>query len=346
MHAPAPVPTPIPALARVVVLMGGDSAERPVSLASGTQVAHALERAGYSVTALDVRDAELPELLTHHPALRDADCVFPVLHGGAGEDGTVQAILELLGIPFVGSDRLGCALSMDKEVAKHLFRDVGIATADWLVGVADEAGVMPASVFDAVEARLGYPVIVKPPSGGSTLGLTLAKDRAALEAGARLSASHERRVLFEAYIRGRELTVGVVGGEPLPVGEIRPANELFDYECKYAPGMAEELFPAPIADEHAREAQARALRVFEVLRLRDVGRVDFILDDAGELWCLEANALPGMTETSLLPGAARAAGWSFEALCARIVQGALARVRGGQPGAHPAPTGTPSEPSG
>jgi D-alanine-D-alanine ligase len=322
--------------------MGGDSPERPVSLASGSQVARALERTGYQVTALDMREAQLPDLLVHHPAFQSVDCVFPVLHGGAGEDGTVQALLGLLGIPFVGSDRLGCALSMDKEVTKHLLRDTGIVTADWLVGVADASGAMPAAVLDAVEARLGYPVIVKPPSGGSTLGLTLARDRASLEAGARLAASHERRVLFEVYIRGRELTVGVVGGEPLPVGEIRPAHELFDYACKYEPGMAEEIFPAPIPEAQAREAQARALRVWDVLRLRDVGRVDFILDDDGELWCLEANALPGMTETSLLPGAARAAGWSFDALCARIVDGALARS-GQDRTTRP---GTPSEASG
>jgi D-alanine-D-alanine ligase len=288
-------------------------------------VARALEEAGYRVTALDVRESALPDLLMHHPAFREADCVFPVLHGGAGEDGTVQALLALLGIPFVGSDRLGCSLAMDKEISKHLFRDAGIATADWVIGVARPDGSVAPEVLDQVEGRLGYPVIVKPPSGGSTLGLTLARDRKALEAGARLSASHEPRVLFEGYVRGRELTVGVVDGIPLPVGEIRPAHELFDYECKYQPGMAEELFPAPIPEAIARKAQDRALQVWELLRLRDVGRVDFILDEAGELWCLEANALPGMTETSLLPGAARAAGWTFPELCSRIVDAALTR---------------------
>ena len=322
------VPSEPQAAPHVVVLMGGDSPERPVSLASGAQVARALELAGYRVTLLDIRETELPDLLAHHPAFKAADMVFPVLHGGAGEDGTVQALLRLFGIPFVGSDRLGCSLSMDKEISKHLFRDTGIATADWLVGIAGPDGSMASDVLDDVERRLGYPVIVKPPSGGSTLGLTLARDRAMLEAGARLSASHEPRVLFEAYIRGRELTVGVVDGSPLPVGEIRPANELFDYECKYQPGMAEELFPAPIPEAVARQAQDRALRVWEVLRMQDVGRVDFILDEAGELWCLEANALPGMTETSLLPGAARAAGWGFPELCARIVQAAMARSGG------------------
>lgn len=323
----------------VLVLMGGTSPERPVSLASGAQVADALRRGGFRVTALDINETQLPDLVMHHPAFQEVDCVFPVLHGGAGEDGTVQALLSLRGIPFVGSGRLGCALAMDKEISKHLFRDAGIATADWIVGIADAEGAVSGATLDAVEDRLGYPVIVKPPSGGSTLGLTLARDRESLEAGVRLSATHEPRVLFEAYIRGRELTVGVVGGEALPVGEIRPAHELFDYACKYEPGMAEELFPAPIPEALAREAQVRALRVYDLLRLEDVGRIDFILDRHDELWCLEANALPGMTETSLLPGAARAAGWTFEELCARIVDGALKRMDGQGAGTPPSRSG-------
>lgn len=305
--------------AHVVVLMGGSSPERDVSLGSGAQVTRALEAAGYRVTPLDLRESELPGLLVNHPAFQDADCVFPILHGGAGEDGTVQGLLELVGLPHVGSDRLGCALAMDKEISKQLFRDAGIPTPDWRTG--------PPFDLSAIEASLGLPVIVKPPSGGSTVGLTLAHDRGALEAAVTKSLAVEPCVLFERYIRGRELTVGILGDTPLPVGEIIPAHEIFDYACKYEPGLAEEIFPADLEPAVAARAQALALEVHRVLRLRDLSRIDFILDTEGELWCLEANALPGMTSNSLLPKAARAHGLSFPEVCDRLVS--LALERGG-----------------
>jgi D-alanine-D-alanine ligase len=309
---------------KVVVLMGGDSSEREVSLSSASQVVKALEEAGHRVTALDVRDRTLPGLVTTHPDVEACDLVFPVLHGGAGEDGTLQALLALAGIPFVGSDRVGCTLSMDKEISKRLFRDANVPTPDWIVARAPDPGAdpgaLPPATLDAVEARLGLPVIVKPPSGGSTLGLTLAHDRAELEAAVPVSARHEPRILFERYVKGREITVGIVGGQALPVGEIRPAHELFDYACKYEPGLAEEIFPADLDPETAARAQALALRVHELLFLRHLSRVDFLLDAEGALWCLEANALPGMTANSLLPRAARAQGWSFAELCDRLVR--------------------------
>jgi D-alanine-D-alanine ligase len=305
--------------AHVIVLMGGSSPEREVSLGSGAQVTDALTSAGYRVTPLDVRDESLPELLVHHPAFREVDCVFPILHGGAGEDGTVQGLLDLLGFPYVGSDRLGCALAMDKEVSKRLFRDAGIPTPGWIVS--------PPLDLARVESELGLPVIVKPPSGGSTVGLSLAHTAEELADAVPKALSVEPRILFEGYIRGRELTVGILGDTPLPVGEIIPSHELFDYACKYEPGLAEELFPAPLDPEVAARAQALALKVHEVLRLRDLSRVDFMLDPVGELWCLEANALPGMTANSLLPKAARAAGFSFPEVCHRLVT--LAMRRGG-----------------
>jgi D-alanine-D-alanine ligase len=325
---------------QVVVLRGGDSAEREVSLASAAQVEAALEEAGHQVTALDVRDRTLPELVTTHPAVAAAQVVFPVLHGGAGEDGTVQALLTLAGVPFVGSDRVGCTLSMDKEISKRLFRDAGIPTPDWIVAQADAGGRVTAGTLDRVEAQLGLPVIVKPPSGGSTVGLTLAHNRGELEEAVPRSAAQEPRILFERYVKGRELTVGVVEGAgkgegpaPLPVGEIRPAHELFDYECKYQPGMAEEIFPADLDPVLARRAQSLALEVHALLRLRHLSRIDFLLDADDRLWCLEANALPGMTANSLLPRAARAHGWSFATLCDRLVRRAAA-------------SGTPPSPPG
>jgi D-alanine-D-alanine ligase len=313
----------------VVVLMGGDSGERDVSLASAEQVVRALEEAGHTVTALDVRDRTLPGIVTGHPAVAACDVVFPVLHGGSGEDGTVQALLALAGIPFVGSDRVGCTLSMDKEISKRLFRDAEVPTPDWIV----LREPLPEGSLDRVETVLGLPVIVKPPSGGSTLGLTLAHDRAELEEAVPRAAAHEPRILFERYVKGRELTVGIVGREALPVGEIRPVHELFDYECKYKPGMADEIFPAELDEEIAARARALALRVHALLFLRHLSRVDFLLDADGGLWCLEANALPGMTANSLLPRAARAHGWSFAELCDRLVRMA------GTPGTHPPPAG-------
>ncbi len=249
------------------------------------------------------------------------DLIFPALHGGTGEDGTLQAVLDLAGLPYVGSGRVACTLAMDKEVSKRLFRDGGVPTPEWLDTSA---------TIEEVERELGLPVIVKPPSGGSTLGLTLAHDRSELTAAVEESLRYEDRVLFERFVPGRELTVGIVAGEPLPVGEIIPENEIFDYECKYQPGMAEEIFPADISDELTASLQELALRVHRLLFLRDLSRVDFIVDDSGRAWCLEANALPGLTKTSLVPKAAEAAGLSLAGLCERIVGAAM--MRNPQPG--------------
>ena len=343
---------------KIVVLMGGTSEEREVSLASGVQVARALASRGHEVHCVDTTRGALsssevarlleegvgPEpplpgsldlletgdttALTRAPEFEDTDIIFPALHGGTGEDGTLQALLELAGIPFAGSDRLGCTLAMDKEVSKNLFRAAGIPTPDWIAG--------PAS-FEQVEAALGLPVIVKPPSGGSTLGLTLAHDPSEFAAAVDEALRYEDRVLFEVYVKGRELTVGVVGDEPLPVGEVIPEHLLFDYECKYQPGLAEEIFPADISSELSARLQELALKVHRCLFLRDFSRVDFILDERGRPWCLEANALPGLTAQSLLPRAAAAAGIDFPELCERIVR--VARGRSSL-------AGTSSEPSG
>ncbi len=331
---------------RVAVLMGGTSDERDVSLASGVQVARALREAGHAVVAVDTArgvlgaDDEARLLgegvasappaagalagldeghtiaLTRDPSLGEIDVFFLALHGGSGEDGTVQALLDVAGVAYTGSDRLGCSLAMDKEVTKRLLRDAGIPTPDWLTGSRSPEDVEPA---------LGYPVIVKAASGGSSLRLILAHDRAELVAAIEESRAWDDMVLFERYHDGRELTVGIVGDEPLPVGEIIPDHEIFDYECKYQSGLAQEIFPADIPVEMAERLQKLALRVHVALRLRDLSRVDFIVDDQDDVWCLEANALPGLTANSLVPKAARAAGTSFSELCDRIVRLALAR---------------------
>jgi D-alanine-D-alanine ligase len=333
---------------RIAVLMGGTSDEREVSLSSGTQVARALREAGHSVVAVDtvsgvlsareedrlitegVRatppgQGELERLdeghtvaLTRDPSLEQVDVFFLALHGGSGEDGTIQSLLDVAGVAYTGSDRLGCSLAMDKEVTKRLLRDAGIPTADWLTGEHSA---------QEVEEALGLPVIVKAANGGSSLRLILAHDRIELEAAIEESHGWDDLVLFERYVRGRELTVSVVGDLALPVGEIIPAHELFDYECKYQPGLAKEIFPAEVARDIAESLQALALKAHKALRMRDLSRVDFIVDDDGTPWCLEANALPGMTANSLLPKAAGAAGIDFPALCDRIARLAAARNR-------------------
>ncbi len=336
---------------RVAVLMGGTSDEREVSLSSGAQVARALREAGHEVVAVDtVRGVLAPDeerrlltegvraappayadldlldeghtvALTRDPAVEEADVFFLALHGGSGEDGTIQALLDVAGVAYTGSDRLGCSLAMDKEVTKRLLRDAGVRTPDWLTGTPDA---------DVVEAALGLPVIVKASAGGSSLRLTLAHDRAELEAAIEESRHWDDVVLFERYIRGRELTVGILGKEALPVGEIVPEHEIFDYACKYQPGLAREIFPADVPADLAKALQELALRAHGALRMRDFSRIDFMVDEQGTAWCLEANALPGMTSNSLLPKAARAAGIAFPELCDRIARLAAARKAGAQ----------------
>ena len=355
---------------RVVVLLGGESEEREVSLASGCNVADALRQAGHDVVALDsaggalTREDEakilaegvgvLPpgtssraaasghsgasdgaKLVDHEEigspgggfGLEDvrgasADVVFLALHGGMGEDGTLQALLDLGGVAYAGTGMLGSGLAMDKDVTKRILRDAGIPTPDWLVNPTAQ---------EAVE-RLGLPLIAKPVAGGSSVRLYLLDDAAQVEERIRLEAvgasesGEASDMMYEAFVAGREFTVGILGEEALPVGEIVSEHGLFDYECKYQAGMADEVFPAEISDALAQTLRERALRVHRLLRLRDFSRIDFMVDGEGEAWCLEANTLPGMTANSLLPKAARAAGMTFPELCDRIVRMAAERA--------------------
>ncbi len=335
---------------KITVLMGGTSAERDVSLASGLRIAEALRSLGHDVTSLDpargvideeeeatlrqagVMKAAPPSLdsLEHIsrtslspslgtlPAVREADVVFLALHGGQGEDGTVQAILDMVGVSYTGSGHLASALAMDKDLSKLLFRAAGVPTADWLMANS-RTSVRPAGV----EAALGLPVVVKPSKQGSTVGLTLVKDRGELPAAIAEAFRYDDEVMIEAFVPGRELTVSVLGDVALPVGEIKPKHEIYDYECKYTAGMAVEEFPADLTPEQTLEAQAHALAAFRALKLRGYARIDFRMTPEGEFSCLEANTLPGMTVTSLLPQAAQAHGLSFAELCERIARLAL-----------------------
>ncbi len=330
---------------QILLLTGGSSSERDVAIASSSQVVRALRVAGHQVTVADttrgvlspdaeaalfarpvgrtppdtavLRQQEQEVLLggfLREPTVQQADLVFLGLHGGRGEDGTIQHLLTLAGRPHTGADAVGSALALDKDLAKHLFRAAGVPTADWLMAPA---------TADEVAAALGWPVVVKPAREGSTVGLTVVRDPADLPAAIATAAQHDPAVMVEQFIPGRELTVGVLNDSPLAVGEIIPVHELFDYECKYTPGMVQEIFPADLPPAVAAAAQRLALDAHRALRLRHYSRVDFRLTPAGELFCLEVNTLPGMTAMSLLPQSAAAVGIGFADLCERICRAAL-----------------------
>jgi len=335
---------------KITVLMGGTSAERDVSLASGVRVAEALRSYGHEVLSVDTAhgilsapdeqallggkivktippdvqalvrlNAELPGTLRSLP---QTDVVFLALHGGQGEDGTLQALLDLTGVPYTGSGHLASALAMDKDLSKHLFRAAGVPTADWRMVTGWESGTgnREQNFAVAVERDLGLPVIVKPSKQGSTVGLSSVREIGELWDAIEEAAKYDDEVMVEQFIPGRELTVGILGDEALPVGEIIPVHEIYDYECKYTAGMAREIFPADLTAEETRTIQDLARRAFRALKLRGYARIDFRMSPDGVFYCLEANTLPGMTALSLIPQAAAAAGISFPELCDRIVR--------------------------
>lgn len=321
----------------ITVMLGGDSAEREVSLSSGKRVAAALRERGHTVVEADPS----PDPFAVLAAARATDVVWLALHGGAGEDGTIQALLDLAGIPYTGSGHLASALAMDKDLSKHLFRAAGVPTADWWMVRADDRTASKGVPADAPPAdwksadyaaravqALGTPIVVKPSKQGSTVGLSLVKAPQELAAAITEAFKYDDEVMLEAFVPGRELTVSVLGDVPLPVGEIIPKNEIYDYECKYVAGMAEETFPARIPDAVRDEVQRLTMLAYRALKLRGCARIDFRLRPDGGLYCLEANTLPGMTPTSLVPQAAQAAGIDFPALCERIALEAVRPIGG------------------
>jgi D-alanine-D-alanine ligase len=257
--------------------------------------------------------AFLPNL-TSMKEITGADVVFLGLHGGQGEDGTIQALLDMAGVKYTGSGHLSSALAMDKDLSKKLFRVADVKTADWLMA--------PVSI-EQVEGILDLPVVVKPSKQGSTVGLSVVKKREDIQPAITEALKFDDEVMIERFVPGRELTVGVLGEIALPVGEIIPKHEIYDYECKYTAGMAVEEFPAKISPEATHRVQEQALDAFKSLKLRGCARIDFRLTSEGEFYCLEANTLPGMTELSLIPRGAAAMGLSFPDLCERIVKLAL-----------------------
>ena len=305
------------------MLKGGRSLERQVSLRSGARVEDALARLGHEVVPVDVGPDLIERLRESAP-----DTAFVAMHGRDGEDGTVQELLEILGIPYTGSAVLACVRSMDKVLAKHLMIESGIPTPDFYafsetafreLGAGDALG--------AIEERLDFPIVVKPSSQGSALGIKFARTPADVPGALVAAFSYDSKVLLERHVDGRDLAVSILDGKPLPVVEAVPqGEEFYDFEARYEIGRTSFVCPAELPGSLGEQAQALALGTYELLGCSAFARVDLMLGAEGELTVLEANAIPGLTETSLLPQAAEAAGISFDQLVGRILDLAAERA--------------------
>jgi D-alanine-D-alanine ligase len=293
---------------KVAVLLGGRSAEREVSLKSGSLVLQALRARGVDAHAFDPAERGIEDLIAG-----GFERAFIALHGRFGEDGTLQGALEWLGLPYTGSGVLGSALAMDKLRTKLVWQASGIPTPPWelLAAGAD---------FKIVSARLGLPLMVKPVNEGSSIGMSKVRAAGHLEEAYALAVNYDREVIAEKFIEGTELTAGILGEEALPLIRLETPREFYDYEAKYIAEDTRYLVPCGLPAEREREIQALCLKAFRALGCSGWGRVDLMLDRDGRPWLLEVNTAPGMTDHSLVPMAARAAGLSYENLCLRILE--------------------------
>jgi D-alanine-D-alanine ligase len=330
---------------KVAVLMGGRSSEREISLRTGRGVARALRTLGHETTSVDAADGatlpagdeeagarsltEVERLplraqvgLIDAQAVREADVVYIALHGTWGEDGRIQALLELAGKRYTGSGVLASALAMDKAMSKRVFLDVDVPTPRWAM---IRAGATPGRA--ELDACGGLPLVVKPNEEGSTVGLTIVREESELEPALALAARYGDAILLEEYIPGREITVVVLEDEALPIIEIRPKTGFYDYENKYTAGRTEYFCPADLAEPLARRIRELSLRAALALGCRGVSRVDLRLSPRDEPYCLEVNTIPGMTPTSLVPMAAKAVGMSYEDVVARALELVLTGTR-------------------
>ncbi len=334
---------------KIAVLAGGLSHERDVSLVSASLIANALAKKGYLCALADVFlgcekvdentftsrsdyyytvSEDVPDLETLKrerggkgeigeniiELCLAADVVFMALHGGIGENGKLQAMLEMLGVKFTGSPSQGAALAMDKDISKQLLTHAGVKNAKWLcVSKADD--------FTEAEyaEKVGYPCVIKPCSGGSSVGVSFADNYAELKEAVENASEYENSILVEKKITGRELTIGIIDGKALPPVEIIPKTGFYDYKNKYQSGMTEEICPAPLTDEENKKLAEAAVKAFKTLKLGSYARIDFIYDGK-DFWCLEANTLPGMTPLSLLPQEAKAMGIEYADLCEKLVE--------------------------
>ncbi len=299
---------------RVGVLMGGVSSEREISLKSGKAVTEALLRQGCDVIAIDITDGKTEAILSLLQG-SDIDLAFIALHGQLGEDGTIQSILEKANIPYVGSGVEASRLAINKALAQNLFKKNGINVPSYVtLSKGDQLNI------DTVIGELGdFPIVVKPACEGSSIGISFAKTKEDLDNAVQGAWQYGGTILLEQYIKGQELTVGILGQEALPVVEICPKRPFFDFEAKYTKGMTEYIVPARIAEHVSTELQRLALNAHNILGCVDFSRVDFILDEDQTVYVLEVNTIPGLTSTSLLPKAAQEKGISFNQLCYQLI---------------------------
>jgi D-alanine-D-alanine ligase len=303
----------------VAVLSGGTSLEREVSLRSGRRVANALSDRGHRVTNLDV-DADLVRTLDEG----GFDVAFLTLHGSAGEDGTIQSLLELIGLPYTGPDVLASSLAWNKPIAQGLYAREGVSVPE-AVSLSQQAfrEMGAAAAVDRVASGLGTPLVVKPATGGSSLGLTVVEDPSRLAPAILGAFSYAEAVLIERFVAGTEVAVTILDGQPLPAVEIRPKEGAYDFSARYTAGATEFHAPARLDGDAAQACADAALAAYAAIGARHISRADLIVDAAGQPWLLELDTCPGLTDTSLVPLAAQAAGLAFEDLCERLVHLAL-----------------------
>ncbi len=292
---------------RVAVLMGGESAEREVSLRSGTAVLNALRNMEFDATGIDWQRDQLPTLLASRP-----DHVFIALHGRGGEDGALQGALDVAGIPYTGSGVLGCALSMDKIRSKKIWQSTNLSTPDFVLATD------PLPVAEII-GRLGLPVMVKPAREGSSIGISLVARHEELAAAVALARTFDHDVLIESFVSGGEYTLAIVDGVALPLIKLETPRKFYDYEAKYLANTTRYLCPADLPQQAERLLVEQGKAAFQALDAQGWARIDFMCDPQGQSWLIELNAVPGMTDHSLVPMAARQAGWPFEYLVGRIL---------------------------
>lgn len=334
---------------KVIVLAGGYSTERNVSFSSGALIANALIENGHEVMLLDlysgINNKDFPAEYTRSPQYtytvteaepdlealkalyggagligegvldlcREADVVFLALHGSIGENGQLQALFDLHGIDYTGSGYTGCLLAMEKDISKRLMRQNNISTPDWITVFKNE-------VYD--KNSVSFPCVVKPCSNGSSIGVSFADSEVELSDAIDSAFRYEDKIIVEQKITGREFSVGILDDKALPIIEIVPKTGFYDYKNKYQKGCSEEICPAQLDDELTKKIQSAAMRVHRTLNLGFYSRIDFLLDENNEFYCLEANALPGMTPTSLLPQEALSIGIDYNLLCEKICNSA------------------------
>jgi D-alanine-D-alanine ligase len=299
--------------------MGGRSAERDVSLLSGEQIYQALIEKGYDAGKIDV-DENVVENLKKAAA----DVVFVGLHGRFGEDGTIQGLLEILDIPYTGSGVMASAIAMNKVMTKRVIESAGVPTPPFLVLIGDSDFNIE-NVKEEIAGKIGYPAVVKPACEGSTIGISIVKSENDMAAAIELAFSYDKEVVVEKFVEGTEITVGILGNDPvaLPTLEIVTETDFYDYETKYTAGLSRHIIPARIPEEHREKAQKVAIAAHQALNCRGYSRVDVIVDKNGTPHVLEINTLPGMTKLSLYPDSAKAAGYEFPELISKIVELAL-----------------------